>query len=91
MSDADANSMRKELRLLVDHIPSSDVPTARKILRSLIDPVALALLNAPVDDEPLAEHERSQLAAAEQREWWRGSLIPHEEILHEFGLNEPET
>ena len=90
MSEADANSMREELRLLVDHIPSSDVPTALKILRSLVDPVALALLNAPPDDEPMSEHERAQLAAAEERERRGDLLIPHKEILREFGLNEPE-
>ena len=40
MADID----RHELHTLVDHIPESDVPAARKILRALADPVELAIL-----------------------------------------------
>jgi hypothetical protein len=43
---------REELHKLVDHIPEDDVAAARKILRSLVDPVELSLLTAPPDDEP---------------------------------------
>jgi hypothetical protein len=35
MADID----RHELHTLVDHIPESDVPAARKVLRALADPV----------------------------------------------------
>jgi hypothetical protein len=90
MREVETSSIREELRMLVDHIPSCDIPTARKILRSLVDPLTLALLNAPPDDEPLSEHEKSQLAAAEERERRGDPLISHEEILAEFGLDEPE-
>ena len=59
-----ANPAREELHRLLDRIPESDVPTARKFLRSLLDPVELALLNAPADDEPETEEERSAVEAA---------------------------
>jgi len=32
---------REELHFLLDRIPDSDVATARKILRALVDPVEL--------------------------------------------------
>src|ERR1017187_3779184 len=44
MADID----RHELHTLVDHIPESDVPAARKVLRALADPVELAILAARV-------------------------------------------
>jgi hypothetical protein len=68
MSTSGANSIREELRMLVEHIPESDVPTPRKILRALIDPVELSLLTAPPDDEPLSEHEMAALEEADRRQ-----------------------
>jgi len=60
MADID----RHELHTLVDHIPESDVSAARKVLRALVDPVALAILAAPLDDEPETEEERASVAAS---------------------------
>jgi len=80
----------EELRLLVDHIPDGDVPVAHKILRALMDPVELALLNAPEDDEPLSEHELAALEEADRRECRGEPLISHDEIMREFGLSGQE-
>ncbi len=74
---------RDELHKIVDHIPETDVATARKFLRSLVDPVELSLLSAPVDDEPESEGEREAVERI-RREPGRGT--PHEEVLREFGL-----
>ena len=60
MSDTD----RQDLHMLVDHIPAGDVPTARKILRALMDPVELSLLSAAADDEPETEDERAAVKRA---------------------------
>jgi hypothetical protein len=57
-------SAREELHLLLDRIPESDVPTTRKFLRALIDPVELAILTATEDDEPESEEERAAVEAA---------------------------
>jgi hypothetical protein len=57
-------SAREELHLLLDRIPESDVPTTQKFLRSLVDPVELAILTAPEDDEPESEEERAAVEAA---------------------------
>jgi hypothetical protein len=59
-----ANPTREELHKLLDRIPESDVPTASKFLRSLLDPVELALLIAPPEDELETEFERAAVEAA---------------------------
>ena len=64
MPNAEPEVARQELHALLDHIPEGDVATARKFLRSLVDPVELALLGAPPDDEPETEEERAAVAAA---------------------------
>jgi hypothetical protein len=76
-------TVREELHKIVDHIPETDVATVRKFLRSLVDPVELSLLSAPVDDEPESEAEREAVERA-RREPGRGT--PHEDVLREFGL-----
>jgi hypothetical protein len=60
MADID----RHELHTLLDHIPDGDVPSLRKILRALADPVELAILTAPLDDEPETEEERASVASS---------------------------
>ncbi len=77
------NVAREELHRLLDHIPDSDVGTARKFLRSLLDPVALSLLTAPDDDEPETEQERAEVETARRES---GPGTPHEDVLKEFGL-----
>lgn len=81
---------REELHLLLDRIPDSDVPTPRKILRALADPMELALLNSPPDDEPLSAHEQAAWDADQRR---RRSGIPpisHDELLNELGISEAD-
>ncbi len=91
MITASANTIREELRTLVDHIPESDVATARKMLRALIDPVELSLLIAPPDDEPLSEHEMAALEEADRREQRGEPLVSHEDLLREFDSTEPDA
>ncbi|HEV2690631.1 MAG TPA: hypothetical protein VGV35_18880 [Bryobacteraceae bacterium] len=78
LSEAD----RRDLHVLVDHIPASDLPAARKILRALADPVRQSILAAPFDDEPETEEERAEVEAARSE---TGSGTSHEEVLREFG------
>jgi hypothetical protein len=74
---------REELHKLLDHIPDSDIPTAQKFLRALVDPLELAVLTAPPDNEPETEEELADVESA-RREPTPGT--PHEEVLREFGL-----
>jgi hypothetical protein len=74
MPDIDADLSRRELH--TDY------------LRSLLDPVELALLNAPTDDEPMSEHERTAWEADGLRQRRGESPISHEEVLRELGFTE---
>ena len=62
--DRNRMSAREELHLLLDRIPESELPTMQKLLRSLVDPVELAILTAPEDDEPESDEEKAAVAAA---------------------------
>jgi hypothetical protein len=55
---------RDELHVLVENIPERDVSAAVKMLRGLMDPVELAVLTAPVDDEPETAEERNAVEAS---------------------------
>ena len=90
MPDIDASVSREELHELVDHIREPYVASARDYLRSLVDPLELALLNAPADDEPMTEHERAAWDADERRRQRGESPIPHDEVLRELGIEESE-
>ena len=67
----------------MDHIPASDLPAARKILRALADPVWQSILSAPLDDELETEEERADVEKALSDP---ASDVPMEEVLREYGL-----
>jgi len=83
MIKAESMTSREELHKLVDHIPDADIAAARKILCSLVDPVELSLLTAPLDDEPETEQEREAVekALSDPR-----PDVPMDEVLREYGL-----
>jgi len=83
MLEAPPKHIRQELHWLLDRIPESDVSTARRFLRSLVDPIALSLLNAPYDDEPETEDERAAVEVARREP---GPGTPHQDVRREFGL-----
>jgi len=78
-----ANADRQELHRLVDHLSEVDLPTVRKLLRALSDPVRLSIALAPFDDEPESDEERAAVEAARSE---AGPGTPHEKVLREFGL-----
>ena len=71
---------RDELHTLLDAIPEDRLPAIREALERLADPLTLALLTAPEDDEPVTEEDLAALAEARAaRE--RGDTIPLDEYL----------
>ena len=55
----------------------------------LLDPVARALANATIDDEPLTAADEKALSEA--REWSKNNKgTPHEEFLAELGITREE-
>lgn len=75
---------RERLHEILDALPENRLVDAEAALEPLIDPVLLAFLNAPEDDEPTTEEDIADLEATRQA-YLRGETIPHEEIRREFG------
>ncbi len=75
-------SVRDEVRRLVDALPESELPTARRLLEALQllgrDPRQLALELAPWDDELTTPEEEAGVAVAYE-EVARGEVVSAEE------------
>jgi hypothetical protein len=77
---------RQHAHELIDHIPEAQLSTAVGLLEKIIDPVTLAILNAPIDDEPETDEERAEVAEA--HEWFKHNKgIPHDEAMRSLGLD----
>jgi hypothetical protein len=78
-------SVRDEVRRLVEELPESELPTARRLLEALQllgrDPRQLALDLAPWDDEPTTPEEDAGVAVAYE-ELARGEVISAAELVH---------
>ena len=78
---------RRHAHQLIDRLPEAQLSTVVGLLETIVDPVAAALSNAPMDDEPETQEEKR--AAAEARVWLQrngGKGIPHEEAMRRLGL-----
>ena len=71
---------RDDLHTMLDAIPEDRLPAIKESLERLADPVLLALLMAPEDDEPVTEEDLAALAEA-RAERERGETIPLEEYI----------
>ena len=74
---------RDELRAMVDAIPDDRLPAARDALKQLTDPVLVAFLNAPEDDEPLTDEDLAAIAEA-KADIAAGRTVPLAEVLAEL-------
>jgi hypothetical protein len=80
-------SDREHAHELIDRLPESQVSALVGLLETIVDPVAAALRNAPIDDEPEGEGEKQSVA--ETRQWLArrgGKGIPHDEAMRRLGL-----
>ena len=77
---------KQQLHDLIERLPDHEIPTVYRLLAGLLaDPLWLASVTAPEDDEPYTpEQEACDAEALNSID--RGEGIPHEEILEEFGL-----
>ncbi len=74
---------------LIDRLPPRQLSAVVGVIEAMLDPVSLAIANAPIDDEPLTAEEKN--AIAESREWLKHNPgIPHEEVLAELGITQEE-
>ena len=79
-------SHKQQAHELLDRLAPDQLAAVVNLLQVMtLDPVARAIANAPIDDEPESEQERR--AVAEADEWLKQNRpIPFEEVLADFGL-----
>lgn len=78
---------REHAHELIDRLPETQLSALVGLLETIVDPVATALRNAPIDDEPETDEEKRQVGEA--RQWLRqngGKGIPHEEAMRRLDL-----
>ena len=88
--ELDSQRQRRQAHAYLDHLPDPQLSAVRGLLEAMLDPVARALANAPIDDEPVtAEEER---AVAEARQWLKHNPgIPFEQVVAELGFTMEEV
>ncbi|HWE48633.1 MAG TPA: hypothetical protein VG273_02525 [Bryobacteraceae bacterium] len=75
--------------VMIDLLAPEKLSAVVGLLEVMLDPVARAIANAPVDDEPLTPEDKKALAEA--REWLKHNKpIPHEQVLAELGITMQE-
>ncbi|MSQ27848.1 MAG: hypothetical protein EXR51_06895 [Dehalococcoidia bacterium] len=71
---------KQRLHELVDRLPEGETGLAERLLEDLLeDPVAVALRNAPLDDEPETEEERAAVEEAKAA-YRRGEYLTDEDV-----------
>jgi hypothetical protein len=84
-----ATNPKQQAHELIDKMSVGQVVAAVGLFKAMLDPVEIALANAPIDDEPLTVEEIKALD--ESREWLRHNEgIPHEQVLAELGITQEE-
>lgn len=81
------NDTRQHAHLLIDRMPETQLSGLVQFLETVVDPLATALRNALLDDEPETEDEKT--AVAEAKAWLQsngGKGIPHAEAMRILGL-----
>ena len=69
---------------LLDRLDPGQLEAVVRLLEVMIDPQAVSIRNAPIDDEPVTEAEERAVAAS--KEWFKDKQgIPFEEVVAELG------
>jgi NTP pyrophosphatase (non-canonical NTP hydrolase) len=83
----DVMTEREQLRSLIDRLPAGEVHSALRYMEYLVelgeDPVARALRDAPVDDEPLDTEELKEIKEA-LADVAAGRVFSHQDVLESF-------
>ena len=81
----DSTDVRRHIHLLVDQLPPAQLAAVEGLLSVMIDPVAHALRNAPIEDEEISDEEEQ--AIRRSKEWFSGNEgTPFEDVVAELGL-----
>ena len=76
---------RQQAHQLIDRLDPGQLAAVTHLLEAMVDPVALSIANAPVEDEKITPETAAALDRA-RASIERGEGIPHNEMLREFGL-----
>ena len=79
---------RQHAHHLIDRMPETQLSGLVQFLETIVDPVAAALRDAPLDDEPETDEEKA--AVSEAHGWLQkngGKGIPHHEPMRRLGLD----
>jgi len=80
-----ATNPKQQAHELIDRLSTRQVSAVVGLLETMLDPVSIALANAPYEDEEISEEEIQAVAAS--KAWLKDhNPIPNEEVLAEFGL-----
>jgi hypothetical protein len=82
------NDTRQHAHQLIDQLPETQLSALVGLLEVIVDPVANALREAPIDDEPESDEERR--AVSDARDWLKrneGKGIPHHDAMRRLGLD----
>jgi hypothetical protein len=80
---------KQKAHVMLDLLAPEKLAAVIGLLEVMLDPVARAIANARIDDEPVTEEEEKALAEA--REWLKhNNGIPHEQVLAELGITQEE-
>jgi len=84
-----ATNPKQQAHELIDKMSVTQAAAAVGLFKAMLDPVEIALANAPFDDEPLSVEGIKALD--ESREWLQHhDAIPHEQVLAELGITREE-
>jgi hypothetical protein len=84
-----ATNPKQQAHELIDKMSVGQAAAAVGLFKAMLDPVEIALANAPYDDEPLTAEEIKALD--ESRDWLKhNDPIPHEQVLAELGITQEE-
>ena len=85
----EATQERRQAHVLLDLLPDDKLNAVVHLLQVMNDPVARAIAQAPVDEEPLTVEEIKALN--ESCEWSKHHPgIPHQQVLAELGITQEE-
>jgi len=78
---------RRQAHALLDLLPAGKLNAVRSLLEVMVEPLARSLAFAPVEEQEITPETAAALDRA-RASLARGEGIPHEHIVHEFGLKQ---
>lgn len=87
--ESNGDDQKRRAHELIDRLAPEQTSAVVGLLESILDPVARAIANAPLDDEPLRPEEES--AVRDSHEWLKhNKALPNEEVMRELGISPQE-